>query len=244
LKFTESGSISISLDLEVSDTGNSVVIKVTDTGIGIDKAMRERIFDEFRQASEGVNRKFDGSGLGLPIARKIINLFHGAISVDSELGKGSVFTIKLPYQAELPSLTLPKQDRIFSAREEMIHKHLPLVLLIEDNLINQKLAVSFLAGICQVDCVFDARTAIEYAKLNRYATIMTDIKLGESMTGLDMVTLIRRLPGYANVPMIALTGFTLPGDKEQIMKAGFDHYVGKPYTKEELVDTINQALKS
>jgi len=243
LKFTDTGSISISLDVSVQDVGSFVLIKVADTGIGIDPGMREQIFNEFRQASEGVARRFEGSGLGLPIARKIINLFHGAISVESELGKGSVFTIKLPYQAESSGMHQPISEQENVVTTDKVHRQLPLVLLIEDNLINQRLAVSFLTGIYQVDCVFDAKTAIDKAKLNRYTAIMTDIKLGESMSGLDMVGLLRRLPGYGKVPVIALTGYTLPGDKEQIMKAGFDYYVGKPFTKEELIATLQTALK-
>ncbi len=243
LKFTEKGFISISLDLMVDSTESSVFIKVTDTGVGIEAGTKDRIFDEFRQASEGFARKYEGSGLGLPIARKIINLFRGSISVESDVGKGSIFTIKLPYQTEVTNITPAKPTIQSSAASAKKQRYLPLVLLVEDNPINQKLAVSFLTDVCQVDCVFDAKTAVEYAKITHYAAIMTDIKLGESMNGLDMVNLIRRLPGYANTPMIALTGYTLPGDKELIMKAGFGHYIGKPYTKEELVAVLEQAIK-
>jgi PAS domain S-box-containing protein len=97
LKYTKDGSIQIEISKEITDKNKWAIIRVIDTGIGIPRESVEIIFDEFRQVSEGNSRKFEGTGLGLTIAKKFVEKLNGEISVESEVGQGSTFTVKFPY---------------------------------------------------------------------------------------------------------------------------------------------------
>ena len=94
IKYTENGSIKVSVDTD--NKRNRVILKVTDTGIGISEGHQKVIFEEFRQVSEGLNRQYEGTGLGLTITKKFVELMNGDINLESELGKGSQFTITFP----------------------------------------------------------------------------------------------------------------------------------------------------
>ena len=96
IKFTKTGRITIETGLEISGTAKWAYLQVSDTGIGISHEKIETIFKEFRQASEGNNRQYEGTGLGLTITKKLTEMMHGTISVQSEPGSGSVFTVKFP----------------------------------------------------------------------------------------------------------------------------------------------------
>ncbi len=111
IKFTKSGGVTMSLTLEVDGENNYVVLKVADTGIGIAREDFNIIFDEFRQASEGMSRNFEGSGLGLNITKKFVEKMDGTISVESELGRGTEFTVKLPIVKQVINETVDKTER-------------------------------------------------------------------------------------------------------------------------------------
>jgi PAS domain S-box-containing protein len=246
VKFTDQGG-SIAIETcEVTEAGKSwVVVKTTDSGIGIDKAYYEFIFREFRQVSEGFGRKYQGSGIGLTISKKIIDLLGGRITIDSEPGVGSCFSIWLPCdspQEVTPKIIAAGEDSKPAATVPSPPGTLPLVLLVEDNVVNKELAFLFMRGSCRADYAPDAAAALEMVRSKQYQVILMDINLGYGMNGLEATHEIRQIPGYGQTPVIALTGYTMAEDQEQIFAAGCDRYIAKPYDKQTLLKTIREAL--
>jgi len=258
IKYTEIGGVEIIVDSENDDGKIWGVIKVSDTGIGIPPHLHELIFEEFRQASEGFNRSFEGSGLGLTLAKKMITLLGGTISLESGLGKGSTFTVRLPGYLEIANndldlsfpgnelenkLDFSSDEPSFIVDTEVPEKNLPLLLLVEDNYINSDVTIMFLRGICKVDHAIDAENAINMASLNKYDAILMDINLGGKMNGIEALHEIRNIPGYKNTPIIALTGYAMSGDKDRLMKEGFDNYMAKPFEKDDIISLVKLILR-
>ena len=243
IKFTIQGVISVSAALAETPSGTTLQITVADSGIGIRSNMHQTIFAEFRQASEGYGRDYEGSGLGLPITKKIINLYGGSIEVQSELNKGSIFTISLPYvmNNEIQQIVQPKPDvpaGIATAKSDLK----PLILIVEDNPVNQKLASSFLKNDYITESAFDGETAVLMARDKAYEAFLMDINLGSGIDGLEATKQIRALPNYTNQPIIAVTGYTMIGDRERIIAGGCTHYIAKPFSKNLLIKTLDEAL--
>ncbi len=120
---------------------------------------------------------------------------------------------------------------------------LPKILLVEDDEISVDVMKLFLRGFVQVDISFNAHDTIEKVKAQTYDLILMDINLGKGLTGIDLIRLIRELPQYKSIPILAVTAFALKGDKEEFLSAGFDFYLAKPFTREELKATIKRFLK-
>jgi PAS domain S-box-containing protein len=242
IKFTHVGTISIAAhtsDDKVLD------IMISDTGIGFSDKLKKEIFEEFRQVSEGYGRAYEGSGLGLSITKKIINLFNGSLLVDSEPNHGSNFTIRIPCTVSTEQVakeflgSKPKEIK----PEPVDPDTLPPLLIVEDNPVNQKLASSFLKKRFQADIAATGEKAIEMATQKLYSVILMDINLGSGIDGIEATRIIRRVNGYEHVPIIAVTGYTLIGDRERILEGGCSHYLGKPFSKDQLLETIDTALE-
>jgi len=244
IKFTEQGSITVEISKGKSKTKNLVMISVTDTGIGIDKDYHEMVFQEFRQVSEGFGRKYQGSGIGLTICKKIIDLLEGSITLESIPGKGSTFYIFLPYseEADLKAKTIPASTE---AKEEQKEKktELPWVLLVEDNLVNKELTEFFLRKTCKVDYAPDGASAIEKVRSKKYLAILMDINLGYGMNGIEATKEIRKIKGYKEVPIIAVTGYTMSGDKDSLIAQGCTHYLAKPFDQASILDLMNEIIQ-
>jgi PAS domain S-box-containing protein len=243
LKFTDFGSITLDITLQVIDGVNYVLIEVKDTGIGIQPDMQEQVFKEFRQASEGINREYEGTGLGLAIVKKIATKLNGFVKIDSNIGKGAVFSFGFEAKELLkidvkhkPEFILNKQPKVASPVK------LPHVLIVEDNEINRELIAVFLGGICEADMARNASMALEKAESNNYDAFFMDINLRSAMDGLSLTKLIRQMEKYRNTPVIAVTGYTLAGDKERLIHEGCSHYIAKPFERREFVQLVKQAL--
>ena len=246
IKFTDHGEITIETHHAIESGMKWVVIKVSDTGIGIDKDYFDLIFQEFRQVSEGFGRKYQGSGIGLTISKKIIDLLEGMITVESEPGKGSGFSIWLPDNRESGNNQDPESKSAGLNQENGLNagsKTMPLILLVEDNTVNKELTEFFLRKICVLEYAADAATAINMVKAKQYAAILMDINLGYGMNGIEATQAIRQLPGYQKTPIIAVTGYTMEEDKEKLLSAGCTSHISKPFTKQSLVQLIEKTLK-
>ncbi|CAG1771741.1 Signal transduction histidine-protein kinase BarA [uncultured bacterium] len=119
---------------------------------------------------------------------------------------------------------------------------LPLALLVEDNVDNRDVMLHFLKKLCRVDTCNNALHAIEMAKAKHYQLILMDINLGLGMNGMEATKIIRQLPFYDTVPIVAVTAYAMSGDKELFMDAGCTHYISKPFTKNEFVNLIAKIL--
>jgi len=241
IKFTDRGSIGLSAK---SISSEEFEIQVCDTGIGFSKDAIDDVFAAFKQVSQGYGRAYEGSGLGLSITQKIITLFGGSIGVSSEIGKGSTFTIKLPKTVIATSIkNEPEQLQISPKFSLSTSSKLPL-LVVEDNPINQKLVVNFLKNQFEVECAATGETALDMVKEKHYDVILMDINLGSGMDGIQTTQEIRKLSGYEVIPVIAVTGYTLIGDRERILAGGCSHYLGKPFSRDQLLETIQVACEA
>ena len=245
IKFTDHGGITIETD-EVTESGKDwVVVKIRDTGIGIEKAYYTLIFQEFRQVSEGFGRKYQGSGIGLTISKKIIDLLSGRITIESEPAVGSCFSIWLPYNHEsesMPGKSTISRIAVSDQHHAASSATLPTVLLVEDNKVNKELTILFLRNICLVDYAPDATTAIEMTRARQYDAILMDIHLGYGMNGIEATREIRQVPGYKFTPIIAVTGYTMNEDKEQLYAAGCTNHISKPFDKKTLLKLVQEVL--
>ncbi|MGE5499188.1 MAG: ATP-binding protein [Syntrophothermus sp.] len=251
LKYTAEGEITVSFFSDSRDGKDLACFSVRDTGIGVDSSLFEIIFREFRQASEGFSRSFEGTGLGLSIARKMVEAMNGQIKIESELSKGSVFTVSFPLLKEvkikndkdkIPEPAQYEEPDPKVKTNEISAAEKPCVLLVEDNFINKEVITRYLEDICVVEHARNGLAAITKAKSRVYAAILMDINLGAGINGIEASQAIRKSPEYSSVPIIAVTGYSLNQEKEELLKSGFSYYLPKPFEKWELENIVNQAL--
>lgn len=246
LKFTREGGVTINVE-EIRDEETRLLsVNINDTGIGISPEHLRFIFEEFRQVSEGHNRSFEGTGLGLTIANKMIILLGGTVEVDSQIGKGSHFRVLIPFPEEMPGTKPPVMDFPLPEKEVKPKRPQsgpkPLVLLVEDNEVNMKLTVAYLNRDFTVDWAQDGFSALEKVKTKNYAAILMDINLRPDMDGLKTAQLIRKTINYSKTPIIALTGYTLFGDKERLISGGCTDYLAKPFTRDDILRVLKKSL--
>lgn len=122
-------------------------------------------------------------------------------------------------------------------------ENLPKALLVEDNSENRDVMVHFIKKICSVEVAADAPTAIDLVKKMQFDLILMDINLGLGMNGMEATKVIRQVPGYESIPIIAVTAYAMAGDREIFMEAGCSHYISKPFTKKEFVGLIEEVLQ-
>jgi CheY-like chemotaxis protein len=246
IKFCNKGGVEIIIDSEDSNDGTFSYFIVKDSGIGISKDKLDVIFTEFRQASEGFSRRYEGAGLGLTIARKMVELMKGAITVESEIGVGSSFTVKLPGVRILPETfkSSPISENCIISNETDNEKESPYnILLVEDNTINAEVIINFLKYKSKIDHVENGSNALNKVTEKLYDLILMDINLGPGMNGIEICNRIRKIEQYKYIPIIALTGYTLSDDRDNLLTSGFDNYIAKPFTKDEIIKIVDKTLK-
>ena len=241
IKFTIDGGISISA-YKLNKTSTTATIRINDTGIGIAPEHHKMIFEEFRQVSEGFSRTFEGSGLGLSLCSKISRLLNAKMWVDSVEGKGSDFYIELPV-AMTPSVERPGAGISPAIRTHRLSRgSVPEVLIVEDNEINRRLAALYLREICNTEMAENGYVAIEKIKRKKYDAILMDINLGAGPDGLTIAQQTRDFEINKATPIIAVTGYTMHGDKEKLLDNGCSHYLPKPYDKQSLLKLFSEIL--
>ncbi|NCC51049.1 MAG: PAS domain S-box protein [Spartobacteria bacterium] len=248
-KFTEQGKIEVSVWSErtphatthAPPAGMTLFFKVTDTGIGIPADKLDSIFLAFEQGDNTFTREYSGAGLGLAICKRLIRLMKGQIGVQSEEGKGSIFTFSIPVQrssasAESPAVSPKEVDAPFGTD---IH-----ILLVEDDTQSRVLAERLLrrAGY-RVDSVVDGQQAVDACKKETYDAIVMDVKM-PVMDGLEATRLIRMYEQKQNrhTPILAMTAFAFEEDREACLTAGMDDYVTKPLVIGSFVETFNRCV--
>ncbi|MFN9359835.1 MAG: ATP-binding protein [Pseudanabaena sp.] len=255
IKFTpERGHVSLAVSLQqnpaISTTHeitSEIRFAVTDTGIGISLENLQKLFQPFVQIDGALNRQNSGTGLGLALVKRIMEMHNGTVSVTSEVGVGSCFTIALPCEnSSIPSPMFTNQPPIplESSPDNGIAEGLPTLLLAEDNEAN-KLTISRYLKARGYQLLFakDGREAIDLARSMRPDLILMDIQM-PNIDGLEAINIIRRdnIPELANIPIIALTGLAMIGDRERCIEAGANEYLTKPVKLNQLARTIKQIL--
>lgn len=244
IKFTNSGGVLVNCFKNSNEEPQTVIIEISDTGIGISPSSTKLIFEEFRQASEGLSRNYDGMGLGLTIAKKYTELLGGKISVESTPGAGSTFRLEFPASLSKGLTTVYQfNDKAETEKKGNNSSEKPLVLLVEDDFMNTNMIKKFLQEICILHTVTNGEDALKEVKQNKFDAILMDIGLGKGINGIDTTKLIRLMPDYKNIPIIAVTAYAMNGDKEKFLSSGMTGYISKPFVMNDLVNVLGKALK-
>jgi PAS domain S-box-containing protein len=246
IKFTERGQIAMCVKC-VKQLAHEAVfcITVSDTGIGISSDKLDFVFEKFSQVDSSYHRRHQGTGLGLAITKELVEKMGGTITVKSELGKGSVFTVMITLPLQNPSLEKPLDSKIFAKWTHHNSADAPnfnlKILLVEDNSINQRIARIMLEEVgCQVDIIDNGKSVLEiFPTLNQYDVIFMDIGLPD-MSGFEVVAAIRKQHDLKNIPIIAMTAHILERDKEHCYAVGMNGVIVKPISHDELVGTLRQ----
>ena len=234
VKFTHAGSVELRVSVERAGPGADwLVAEVRDTGIGISPERLETIFESFRQVETGLSRNYPGLGLGLALARKLAQLMNGTIRVVSTVDAGSTFSLRLP-------LRLPAEIQQETAAES---KTGPFILAVEDNPVGLRvLRHKLTQHHVRVDGATSGPEALEAAANRRYDLVLMDLQM-PGMNGLEATASLRQLPGYATVPVVALTADASDELREHCRQNGMQAFLSKPYDTNELLAVISKYTK-
>jgi signal transduction histidine kinase/ActR/RegA family two-component response regulator len=239
LKFTEAGEVRLALrplpDISGAPDTARIEIAVSDTGLGISAGQKARLFEAFAQAETSTARKFGGTGLGLSICKQLTGLMGGEITVDSQLGRGSIFRVVL----ELQLAQAPEEDQDQAGEGGVSGLN---ILVAEDNVLNQAVARAILEAMgCRLEVANDGAEALEMLRRGGFDVVLMDINMPR-MGGVEALSRIRAgEAGVANLPVIALTADAMPGEDDKLLALGFDDVQPKPIQPTALITAISRA---
>ena len=238
VKFTEQGSVHVLVAR--TGSGDRVRFEVTDTGIGIDPDRLEKMFEPFMQADVSLTRVYGGNGLGLAIARKLVERMGGTIGADTEPGAGSTFhfELDLPVGAEsAPAHQTRQRDALMESRP--LPADAPAVLVVEDSPVNRVVATRVVERCgYHVHAVNNGQEALDALSARHYAAILMDCQMPE-LDGYEATREIRRREGSdRHTPIIAMTAHAMNGDRERCLLAGMDDYISKPVRAHSLAELL------
>ena len=244
IRFTPEGKVQLELAREERAAGDLAVrFTVRDTGIGIPPEQRKAIFEAFAQADESVTRQYGGTGLGLTISARLVGMMGGEIGLESEPGRGSVFSFQLLFASPTPDQAATRTAALRDAAPPRLS---PLeVLVAEDNLVSRTLTTRILrrAGH-QVEAVRSGGEALNALKRHSVDVILMDLEM-PGMGGLEATRRLREMEreqGTPRLPVIAVTAHAMRGDRERCIEAGMDGYLPKPIRRAGLLETIAAVL--
>lgn len=262
-KYTVKGSVTISFDFDNDKKSHKndegiLLIAVKDTGIGIKKTDQKILEEAYSQINPNANRQFEGLGIGLTISMKLMKLMEGEIIIESELGEGSTFTIKVPQKimSDVEIGTLADDLTTFSygdtGREksalEKFYMPYGRVLVVDDIQTNLDVAKGYMSvyGL-HVDCVLSGEEAFD--KIKKQEVIYDCIFMDHMMPQMDGIETLRRIRNeigtdYAKtIPIIAFTANASTGSREMFLKNGFDDFMSKPIDSQRLDKLLNKYIK-
>jgi PAS domain S-box-containing protein len=237
IKFTDRGQVALRAGFEPADGSFTCRFSVEDSGIGISEEAQSRLFQAFTQADSSTTRRFGGTGLGLAVSHQLAELMGGELSVRSEEGQGSCFTLVLT----LPGTSLPVVDLPAPSAASLSGR----ILVVEDHPVNQKVLSHQLQGMgLDFSLAATGIEAIEQFKSNRFDLVLMDWQMPE-MDGLEATRRIRRLEAERQAratPIIALTANANTGFREHCLAAGANDYLSKPYNESALLAVLTHWL--
>jgi signal transduction histidine kinase/ActR/RegA family two-component response regulator len=244
IKFTQQGHVRVTLDATPAKGGEiQIRFVVEDTGIGIPPEKLPLIFEKFTQVDGSVSRKFGGTGLGLAITRKLVEMHHGEITVESEPDKGSTFTVNFRCTVPQPAPeNAPASAAGRDAKES--REGAPVrVLVVEDNHVNQKVVTTVLRK--RGFAVVLANNGVEALELlehdDRYGLVIMDVQM-PVMDGLEATRRIRLNPKWQKLPILAMTAHAMNGDREKCLSAGMNGYISKPVHPSHLLSIMDEYM--
>jgi signal transduction histidine kinase/DNA-binding NarL/FixJ family response regulator len=239
IKFTHYGSVSVVVSAQKNEDEQIwIEFLVTDTGIGIPDDKKEIIFQRFEQLEAMSSEILQGTGLGLSIVKSLTEMMNGSVSVSGKPGSGSAFSVILPFEkateGNISNTTDAKNDTAATYSGYS-------VLVVEDNKINQLLFESTLASMdIHVVVVSNGQEALNALSTKNYDLVFLDIQM-PVMNGYETASKIRA--GQLKTPLVAMTAFVLPGEREKCLQAGMDDYLAKPIDFSKLADVLKKFLK-
>jgi signal transduction histidine kinase/AmiR/NasT family two-component response regulator len=231
VKFTASGGVE--LEAEASEFG--VEIHVADTGCGLDDEVMALLFEPFAQGDASTMRAHEGAGVGLALAKRLVETMGGAIGARNRPGGGAIFSVELPFarveEPRVPAASKPDTQR--PAR----------VLVVDDHPVNRKLAGLMLTALgCEVAEAADGAEAVEQVKASAFDVVLMDVRM-PGMDGLEATRRIRALKGpAAQTAIVAVTADAMPEDVARCIEAGMSGHLSKPLNQARLAETLGEAM--
>ncbi len=236
IKFTKEGRVEVLATGQPVDGKLRLKLQVIDTGIGIPADKLAVVFESFRQVDSGLAREHNGLGLGLSLVEKLTALMQGQVTVQSAPGIGSTFTLTIP-------LTLPREPAASEVPSPGLDTASAPILLVEDNDVATRVVTHILSrGKYSADRASSGPQALELAAHHRYELILMDLQM-PGMDGFETSTRIRRLPGYASVPIIAVTANATEDYRLLCLREGLQGFVSKPVQSADLLATVASFLQ-
>ena len=242
IKFSDRGRILLTVKLEEHE--NDVVklaFAVTDNGIGISEEKIEQLFQPFSQGDASVTRRFGGTGLGLAICRSLVEMMGGTIGVSSRPGAGSTFAFSVRLaigMAPDPTASTTQDWTQFDAHWRFENVR---ILIVDDQPMNRQIAEELLHAVgVQTDSVENGRLAVERltaAGPLGYDLVLMDIQMPE-LDGMAATERIRAMPGYTDLPIVAMTAHVMNEERRRFMAAGMNDHIGKPFNPSDLIRII------
>ncbi|MDR2543559.1 MAG: response regulator [Treponema sp.] len=255
-KYTISGTVKMSVTVEAGETNNEIILilSVVDTGPGMTKSQVDRIFDEYSRFNQDVNYAAEGTGLGMSITQNLIRLMKGSIHIDSELGRGSAFTVRLP-QGKIGTGALGSEiaenlkkfhthTRTHMKRVQISREPMPYgkVLIVDDVDINIEVAKGLLASYeLDIDSAESGIAAIEKIKTGMVYDIMFMDHMMPEMDGIEATKILRSI-GYKH-PIVALSANAVAGQANIFMENGFDDFIPKPIDIRQMNFILNNLIR-
>jgi signal transduction histidine kinase/CheY-like chemotaxis protein len=242
VKFTAEGSVVVRVKRRESHSGDGILFEVLDSGIGIDPGQLDRMFEPFMQADSSLTRRYSGNGLGLAIAKELVQLMDGEIGAKSELGAGSRFWFELPLPAAPTSILQGSRDLGGAIVARPAEGSRGLVLVVEDSPVNRVVAVSVLERCgYHVHVVNDGREALQALSMQDYDAVLMDCQMPD-VDGYQATRELRRREETSgqHTPVIAMTAHAMVGDRERCLAAGMDDYISKPVRSQVLAETLER----
>lgn len=234
IKFTHEGGVSFQATREK----DHLLLTISDTGIGIEHQFHELIFNEFQQAHGGIEKVYGGTGLGLNITKRLVEMLEGTIRFESEIDKGTTFFISLPFvlgeNKDKEAITV-----LFDNHKKLINKS---ILVIDDDKLQLKLMREILADkVKMIDTIDNGKVLHNFLEKNEYDLIITDIQM-PNYSGYSIIRDIKKHTKYKSTPVIAFTGKT-DLDEAEYFKLGFEAVLKKPIQIHKLLETIHLVLQ-
>lgn len=243
IKYTQSGFVNVtSTYLEPT---NEVQIRVKDTGIGMDEGYKKYLFDAFRQESLGYGRQYQGAGLGLPLAKRLLDLMNGRIDIQSVREVGTTVDIFLPCTGGVKQ-AMESATAVTTSNQQSRQLD---IFIVEDDRMNRMVLQKILHKSGTLTLTVDGDETMKivrerFKKGHKFQVMLFDINLPAPWDGVRLMHEIRNeMPDYRFVPFIAQTAYAMAGDREKFLEAGFDDYIAKPINKNELLTIIGNQLQ-
>lgn len=242
VKYTKEGSIEFKVSSVNKDGICRLIITVKDTGIGIKKENVDKLFTKFERFDVEKNITIEGTGLGLAITKKLVDLMHGQIVVQSTYGEGSSFTVAIDQKIiaiTTTEMVPPKKTDVTSAFDASDKK----ILIVDDNKINLKVASRLLLNYhAAITSVLSGSECLELIRAGEHYDLILLDDMMPHMSGIETLEKLKQIPGFA-IPTVALTANAISGMKEKYLQAGFDDYLPKPIDRAELDRVLKAYLE-